>query len=503
MNQRVLIEKNYLRIPIRKDAIEKNVWLYQELTAVLQFQAGLFVDYGSGAPDFYAELPVERWKGSVLTLVHEEDRPVPFLQSDELLPNTEPFQPWIHFAPKSGWMNDVCGACWYQGSYHLYFQHNPFGVQWNNMSWGHAVSSDLLHWQQLEEALLPEADGPAFTGSAVLHKGELPEVPEDALVVYYTCAGNRSVWSRGKKMCQKAAWSEDGIHFQTLGEILPNQIFENRDPKVYRFGQKHWFMVLFLDGHEFGIFVSDNMKDWRQTQSLVIPEAWECPDLVRLRVQSTGDEKWLFWTPDGFYLVGEFDGMQFTATQPGRRFYGSEKVYAAQTVANLDGRVLQIPFLRGHTQPYYNHRGLMGAPREMQLLKEGSEYFLSEPLCRELQQQKIPLWRRTAQKEPMEFCWEEDGAMLLQLTFSENTSFVLRICGERIEWDAEKKKLAFTFMNRLDIREIRNMTILADRGVLEIAVNEDTACYYVPGNGELVKSIELSGEMEAELFLIR
>ena len=184
MNQRVLIEKNYLRIPIRKDAVEKNVWLYQELTAVLQFQAGLFVDYGSGAPDFYAELPVERWKGSVLTLVHEEDRPVPFLQSDELLPNTEPCQPWIHFAPKSGWMNDVCGACWYQGSYHLYFQHNPFGVQWNNMSWGHAVSSDLLHWQQLEEALLPEADGPAFTGSAVLHEGELPEVPEDALVVY-------------------------------------------------------------------------------------------------------------------------------------------------------------------------------------------------------------------------------------------------------------------------------------------------------------------------------
>ena len=368
---------------------------------------------------------------------------------------------------------------------------------------GHAVSSDLLHWQQLEEALLPAADGAAFTGSAILHEGELPEVPEDALVVYYTCAGNHSVWSRGKKMCQKIAWSEDGTHFQALGEILPNQIFENRDPKVYRFGQKHWFMVLFLDGHEFGIFVSDNMKDWKQTQSLVIPEAWECPDLVRLRVQSTGDEKWLFWTPDGFYLVGEFDGMQFTATQPGRRFYGSEKVYAAQTVANLDGRVLQIPFLRGHTQPYYNHRGLMGAPREMQLLKEGSEYVLSEPLCRELLQQKIPLWRRTVQKEPMEFCWEEDGAMLLQLTFSEDTSFALWICGERIEWDAEKKKLAFTFMNRLDILEIRNMTILADRGVLEIAVNEDTACYYVPGNGELVKSIELSGEMEAELFLIR
>lgn len=86
---------------------------------------------------------------------------------------------------------------------------------------------------------------------------------------------------------------------------------------------------------------------------------------------------------------------------------------------------------------------------------------------------------------------------------TEKRPCIVWICGERIEWDAEKKKLAFTFMNRLDILEIRNMTILADRGVLEIAVNEDTACYYVPGNGELVKSIELSGEMEAELFLIR
>ena len=93
--------------------------------------------------------------------------------------------------------------------------------------------------------------------------------------------------------------------------------------------------------------------------------------------------------------------------------------------------------------------------------------------------------------------------MLLQLTFSEEHSFTLWVCGERIEWDAEKKKLAFTFMNRLDIREIRNMTILADRGALEITVNEDTACYYVPGNGELVRSLVLSGEMEAELFLIR
>ena len=139
----------------------------------------------------------------------------------------------------------------------------------------------------------------------------------------------------------------------------------------------------------------------------------------------------------------------------------------------------------------------------MQLRKEDGEYVLSEPLCRELQQQKIPLWRRTVQKEPMEFRWEEDGAMLLQLTFSEEHSFTLWVCGERIEWDAEKKKLAFTFMNRLDIREIRNMTILADRGALEITVNEDTACYYVPGNGELVRSLVLSGEMEAELFLIR
>ena len=209
MNQRVLIEKNYLRIPIRKDAVEKNVWLYQELTAVLQFQAGLFVDYGSGAPDFYAELPVERWKGSVLTLVHEEDRPVPFLQSDELLPNTEPFQPWIHFAPKSGWMNDVCGACWYQGSYHLYFQHNPFGIQWNNMSWGMrcaAICCTGSSWRRhcsrrQTDRLLPEVPFCMRVSSRKcrrMHWWSIIPVPE---IAAYGAVGRRCVRkSRGARM---------------------------------------------------------------------------------------------------------------------------------------------------------------------------------------------------------------------------------------------------------------------------------------------------------------
>ena len=242
MNQRVLIEKNYLRIPIRKDAVEKNVWLYQELTAVLQFQAGLFVDYGSGVPDFYAELPVERWKGSVLTLVHEEDRPVPFLQSDELLPNTEPFQPWIHFAPKSGWMNDVCGACWYQGSYHLYFQHNPVDVNWGNMSWGHAESTDLLHWVQKEDVMFPDENGTMFSGCAILNERGLLGLPKDTPVFFYTVAGNASEWSKGKKFVQRIAYSTD--QGETLTKVEENVLehieADNRDPKVYgQIGRAH------------------------------------------------------------------------------------------------------------------------------------------------------------------------------------------------------------------------------------------------------------------------
>lgn len=109
-------------------------------------------------------------------------------------------KPLLHFAPKTGWINDSCDLLYDKGIYHLYFQHNPFGVEWGNMSWGHATSKDLLHWEQQEEALWSDEDGTMFTGSTVMKRQKLFGIPEDAQFYVYTCAGSSSRWSEGKSL---------------------------------------------------------------------------------------------------------------------------------------------------------------------------------------------------------------------------------------------------------------------------------------------------------------
>ena len=118
--------------------------------------------------------------------------PKGILQSDELSVKRGEVYPQLHFAPVSGWLNDPNGLCYYKGEYHLFFQHNMFDVEWDNMSWGHAVSKDLLHWTQLNEALLPDGEGTMYSGSAIINFRGEDLCPKDAMVLFYTCAGGQS-----------------------------------------------------------------------------------------------------------------------------------------------------------------------------------------------------------------------------------------------------------------------------------------------------------------------
>ena len=107
-------------------------------------------------------------------------------------------------------MNDPNGLVYAEGVYHLYFQHNPFDVQWENMSWGHAVSRDLLHWEQKDDVLFPDETGTMFSGSGIVNDRKMLGLPEDALVFFYTAAGNNNKWSAGKQFTQRIAYSTDG-----------------------------------------------------------------------------------------------------------------------------------------------------------------------------------------------------------------------------------------------------------------------------------------------------
>ncbi len=510
MQTRIRIEKMFLRIPVRIRGKEKALWIRRGAETVFQCMVSLFTQEDPGNCDYQAELPVERWMGEELTVTVEDCAPVLFEQSDEQLPPVAEGRPLIHFAPRSGWMNDPCGLCFYKGKYHLYFQHNMFGTHWNNMSWGHAVSEDLLHWRQQPEALLPDQNGAVFTGSALPGSagmlGDL-QVPEDAMLFFYTSAGDTSCWSRGGSFTQRIAWTTDGSHFERLERPAVDKIiYQNRDPKVYRNEEAgNWYMVLFLDGHEYAILVSEDLRNWEMTQKLTVREGWECPDLVLLAVRGSGEKKWLFWTPDGAYLVGSFDGRLFHAEQSAKCLYAAadRRVYAAQTFAGIPDRVVQLQWLITHERHDDIFCCMNGAPRELELLPGEDGYTLAAHLSREVYEQECRILERKAEHEELALEWEEDGAALIRLDQTGGESFEMNACGARIVWNAEEKKLVFPSMIRQEPEEITDITILADRGIVEISVNEDTLCFYLDTNGQLTKKLNYSGSGHIRIGVIR
>ncbi len=139
------------------------------------------------------------------------------------------YRPRLHFTSPFGWINDPNGLIFHDGKYHLFYQHNPADTCWNNMHWGHAVSSDLFHWQHLEEALFPDEFGTMWSGSALHKQGK------DGFYVFYTVAGD--------PFCQHIAYTKDGLRLQKQGEILPHIVETNRDPKVVRDKKREQFVM--------------------------------------------------------------------------------------------------------------------------------------------------------------------------------------------------------------------------------------------------------------------
>ncbi len=150
----------------------------------------------------------------------------------------EALRPQFHFTPARNWMNDPNGLVYYRGEYHLFFQHNPFGRQWGNMTWGHAVSPDLVHWRQLPNAIEPDRLGTIYSGSAVVDRDNttgFQQGREKPLVAIYTAAGGSSPQSQGQPYTQCLAYSTDRGRTWTKyagNPVLPHVIGENRDPKV-------------------------------------------------------------------------------------------------------------------------------------------------------------------------------------------------------------------------------------------------------------------------------
>ena len=236
--------------------------------------------------------------------------------------NREQYRPVYHHTPAYGWMNDPNGMFYKDGVWHIYFQHNPYGSQWENMTWGHSTSTDLMHWTFEGDAIEPDNWGTVFSGSAVVDKEGTAGFGKDAVVALYTSAGENQT--------QSLAYSnDDGKTFKKYNgnPIITSNVPDFRDPHVFWNDEiKKWNMIL-AAGQQMNIYSSDNLRDWTLESSFGAgygchDGVWECPDLMKLRVRGTDKEKWLLIcniNPGGpfggsatQYFVGSFDGRKFT-----------------------------------------------------------------------------------------------------------------------------------------------------------------------------------------------
>ncbi len=237
------------------------------------------------------------------------------------------FRPVCHHTPPYGWMNDPNGMFYLDGVWHLFYQWNPYGAQWENMHWGHSRSRDLIRWEDCGTALSPDALGTVFSGSAVVDSAGCAGFGKGAIVAMYTSAGQNQT--------QSIAYSTDGGRTFTkyaLNPVIVGDVPDFRDPHIFRGPKGKWNMIL-AAGQQMQIYSSENLLDWKYESSFgegygCHDGVWECPDLVKLRVRGTAEEKWVLIcnvNPGGpfggsatQYFVGDFDGRRFVCDSPSR-----------------------------------------------------------------------------------------------------------------------------------------------------------------------------------------
>ena len=314
------------------------------------------------APDYWIFIDVSEFKGQTITLSGESSQAAldRIYQSDKIEGADslykEPNRPQFHLTVKRGWSNDVNGPIFYKGQYHLFWQAFPFGNTWDTgfMYWGHAVSKDLIHWHELDPALMLDHLGSPWSGSSFIDHNNVGGWGKDALVLVYTAFDRHT-----KKQVQCLAYSTD--NGATFTRYAGNPILDSntevgsndtRDPKVFWYAPtRHWVMVLFeKDGLSF--YNSTDLKVW--TRKSHFKGLYECPDLFELPVDgNTRNTKWILHGGSSRYYIGSFDGESFKPESTELRYadgvnaHGDDTLYAAQSFAEVsEGRRIQMAWGR-------------------------------------------------------------------------------------------------------------------------------------------------------------
>lgn len=432
-------------------------------------------------------------------ITQTDESPVEEIKTSPLYGET--YRPQFHFTSNKNWLNDPNGLVFFKGEYHLFFQHNPMGIEWGNMTWGHAVSTDLMHWKQLPNALTPDALGTMFSGSAVVdwHNTsgfQAAGSKTPPLVAIYTAAGGTSPESKGQPFTQCIAYSNDEGRTWTKysgNPVVKHVAGENRDPKVVWFAPtRSWIMALYLDGSQFAFFSSPNLKEWTLLQKLDVPGTSECPDFFPLAVTGKpGVEKWVWTAANGHYLVGTFDGHKFTPETDLRQVDFGGNYYAVQSYSDIpekDGRRIQIAWMTGGSYPQMPFNQQMSFPCTLTLHETSDGLRLFREPVAEISRlhEASHTWRSltvSPEDNPLHGLKSELWDIQAEFEPGTATEIGLTVRGEAIVYDVQKKTLTcLGHTAPLDLEGGKlKLRILADRTTLEVYGNSGrvslTSCF--------------------------
>ena len=498
------VQSKYLLLPIEEKAPEAKVKIICGNVLARTLDLHLALD----KVDYMVPLCLDEWRGKDLKLLahmsidRSNGRDIEneicwsrLCFSDEFsMENREEFRPEYHHSPEYGWMNDPNGMFYLNGEWHLYYQFGPYASVWNNMTWAHSVSRDLIHWEHRADALKPDALGSIFSGSCVVDHNNTAGFGEGAIIALYTSAC--------EVQTQSLAYSLDGGETFTKYEgnpILTSNIVDFRDPNMFWNEESGKWNLILACGQEMRIYTSDNLIDWKEESRFgrtygCHDGVWECPDLMKLPVEGVNEEKWVLFcniNPGGpaggsatQYFVGDFDGRNFRLDNPKRYIdgkalwqdYGKDH-YAAVSFSNAPGgRHTMIGWMSNweyaNVVPTSQFRSANTIAREPFLYKAGGKYYLGS--------RPAPEYDGCGLDKTIEF----KGSCTIVLSNDEGEEFVIRYDERARKLSCDRSRCGNTVFSQhfAEVasapvqRKLSSIRIFIDRCSVEVFGNNGEVC---------------------------
>lgn len=415
----------------------------------------------------------------------------------------EKYRPQFHFTAKKNWLNDPNGLVYYNGVYHLFFQYMPPHRYGAYKDWGHAISKDLVHWEQIPQHITPhKVWGGCWSGSALVDEQNVSgfqKGKEKPILAFLTNGGNPDA-GVGPKCTQCIAYSTDGgntFTYYDQNPVINNINGANRDPKVVWDPQsRQWILSLYMDkDNDFGLFGSKNLKDWTYLSTVSLKGVAECPGFLPLPVDGDSTKiKWLLYGANGNYVVGSFNGKNFTAETGVQIADYGKNFYAAQTWSNTpDGKCIHIAWMPTKPYPGMPFEQQMNFPTELTLRSTpaGIRMFrLPVQQISALYDQEIK-WEKVVTREsanPLQNLNSDLYDLDLELDVRQAKSFSIQLRGATIAYDAAKHLLScggnvIENANKGNlINNLGEASLLPENGKIQLRILVDRTTIEIYGN---------------------